>query len=63
MANLKNTVGKIAKDTLIKEAAKKAQPALVNDLLDSKKPSKGKIVMVLGLIGGAATMAAQYLGG
>jgi hypothetical protein len=63
MANLKKTVGKIAKDALINEAAKKVQPALVNDLLDSKKPSKGKIVVVLGVISGLAAAAAQYLGG
>lgn len=63
MANLKKTVGKIAKDAIINEAAKKAQPKLVNDLLDRNKPSKSKIALVLGLIAGAATMAAQYFGG
>lgn len=63
MANLKKTVGKIAKDAIANEVAKKVQPALVNDLLDSKKPSKSKIAVVLGLIAGAATMAAQYFGG
>jgi len=63
MANLKKTVGKIAKDAIINEAAKKVQPKLVNDLLDSNKPSKSKIALVLGLIAGAATMAAQYFGG
>jgi hypothetical protein len=63
MANLKKTVGKIAKDALVNEVAKKVQPAIVNDLLDSKKPSKGKIVVVLGILGGIATAAAQYLGG
>ena len=63
MANLKKTVGKIAKDALANEVAKKVQPKLVNDLLDSNKPSKSKIAVLLGLIAGAATLAAQYLGG
>lgn len=63
MANLKKTVGKIAKDALVNEAAEKVQPKLVNDLLDSNKPSKSKIAVLLGLIAGAATLAAQYLGG
>lgn len=63
MVNLKKAAGKIAKDALINEAAKKVQPAIVNDLLDSKKPSNGKIVVLLGIISGLAAAAAQYLGG
>lgn len=63
MANLKKTVGKIAKDAIINEAAKKVQPKLVNDLLDSNKPSKSKIAVVLGLIAAAAGFGAQYFGG
>jgi len=35
----------------------------VNDLLENKKPSKGKIVVVLGIISGLAAAAVQYLGG
>lgn len=63
MANLKKTVGKIAKDALLNEAAKKAQPELINDLLEPQKTSKGKIAFVLGVLAFTATAAARYFGG
>ena len=63
MPNLKKAAGKIAKEAVINEVAKNVKPALVNDLLDSKKPSRRKIAFVLGFIATAATAAAQYFGG
>lgn len=61
MADLKKTAGKLAKDTIVKEVAKKA---IVNDLLDTKpKMGKGKLVGLLAAAGAALTMIAHYLGG
>jgi hypothetical protein len=63
MTGLKKIVAKIAKEKLLKEIAGNAQPPLVNDLLEPKKPSKKKITIVLGVIAAIATGGAQYFGG
>jgi hypothetical protein len=61
--DLKKIATKELKKVAVKEAAKKAKPALVNDLLDDKKPSKAKIVAALGFIAAAIAAVSQYIGG
>jgi len=56
--DLKNTLGKIAKEKLIGEATSKILP------MEGEKPKigkKAKIAGILGTIAAIATMAAEYL--
>ena len=60
MADLKKTAGKITKNKIVEEMAKKV---IVNDLLDTKPAmGKGKLFGLLAAAGAALTMIAQYLG-